>query len=175
MNSDSRFCTLMLTAALLLVASQAPAVTIHSWVDDQGVQHFADSAPAAEDSTQIEFSDAALGSAVQPGDDYYSITNQWARLNAERNQNRQRELARQRIANERRALSEPASVQIQDRRISYPLFAPFPRGFGRGFDRAGHHHRRAAAIAPSNRGDYLQQRRRSGFTPSGAPGWPRQR
>ena len=71
---------------LILAFASTPisASVIHKWVDDQGVTHYSDKAPVAEDvqSTQIELpeSDHTGGKS---GDDYYSIANQWARIHQE--------------------------------------------------------------------------------------------
>ena len=75
----------VLIAAVLATVLAAPvgAVTVHTWVDEQGVTHFADAPPGgAQPSNEVEVDEGPTKGRAE--DDYYSIVNQWQRLRAER-------------------------------------------------------------------------------------------
>ncbi len=79
---------------LLLFAAAIPvhADSVHKWVDAQGITHYSDQLPdnysftsaAAQhvDVTQITITDDYRTQDYQ--NDYYSVTNQWARMREER-------------------------------------------------------------------------------------------
>ena len=92
------FCTL----TLLLVSGPAvlQAAAIHKWVDEKGVTHYSDEPPptAAVDSTQLDITTGkardAEGAAASAEEDYYSIANQWQRMQREQALRQQREIER---------------------------------------------------------------------------------
>ncbi len=145
------------------------AVTVHTWLDEHGVRHYADAPPAAgEASEQIEFAAADLA-VNDAGEDYYSITNQWQRLRAEREAEAEQALARQRLRAEQRQAA--TDYPPPSNRGGYLPFLPYGAGYG--FDRR-HGYGRSPAQS-SDRGAHLDHRRRHGFAPTPAPLWPRQR
>lgn len=164
---------------LLLCALCAPAagpvfaVTVHTWVDSDGVRHYADEAPAQTATEQFDI-DARDPDAAE--DDYYSINNQWARVRAEREADAALRLEQQRLRAEQaaaRQAQENTRNPRDERYYARGFNGYFPFGGGYGF---GHPQRygngRGADI---DRGTYLDQRRRRGFTPGATPQWPRQR
>ena len=73
----------ILTLSLLTAAAPASAAVIHKWVDEKGVTHYSDEAPADNSqTTQIELPEVQ---ATTDGaeENYYSIANQWARMHQE--------------------------------------------------------------------------------------------
>ena len=81
--------------AALAFGATAPAATIHTWVDEDGVRHFSDVAP--DDNNDSERFDIKNVPAADPASDYYSIANQWARIRDERAAAAQRTLERERM------------------------------------------------------------------------------
>jgi hypothetical protein len=169
-------------ALLCGVAHNAVAVTVHTWLDSDGVRHFADSAPpeAESDASLIEFEDAPVPAADSTGD-YYSIANQWARLREERDIDRAQALDRERLRNEqrdRRAVAEDSGNDA-DRRTNYPLYGRgYGQGYGQGYGESGYPPRGGYGNGAGSSGDrdaYLKDKRRHGFAPLNKPKWPRER
>lgn len=75
------FIVAFINIAVLPVFAQS----VHKWIDENGVTHYSDEAPASPTAqvTLIGFPEAYSASA-NIEDSYYSITNQWMRLHAER-------------------------------------------------------------------------------------------
>lgn len=126
-----------LSAAVLATALAAPAgaVTVHTWVDEQGVTHFADAPPGgAQPSNEVEVDEGPADPRAD--DDYYSIVNQWQRLRAEREAQDALALERDRLDAERSppSPSAPSAVPEDD-----PIFISPYYGFGAG-RYPGHHH-----------------------------------
>ena len=91
----------IVTALTLLACGNsigANAAAIHKWVDDKGVTHYSDAAPSAPVTsiTQLEINTGNITRTSLPttSDQYYSIANQWQRLQQERLQQQQLELQR---------------------------------------------------------------------------------
>ena len=112
----------------LVAASQA--VTVHTWVDGDGVRHFAD-APPAEPVPSSEITvDEGPPLAGLDGD-YYSIGNQWQRLRAEREAQAAMELERERIdATRRDESSAPPPADEYPRTTVYPSYYGVPPFYG---------------------------------------------
>jgi hypothetical protein len=89
---------LVIFMLLCNIVAAAMAATVHHWVDDDGVTHFSDSAPASaiEGATTLIIDDGLSG-AQGDSADYYSIVNQWQRMRAERDKNIETSSARARI------------------------------------------------------------------------------
>ena len=108
------------TIAIVFAAGPASAAVVHKWVDDKGVTHYSDEPPAAQgtESTQIELPRSAPATGTSPND-YYSIANQWARMNQERLERDKLRLQ----ANQARAASKPAvtNVYANERREGYGI------------------------------------------------------
>jgi hypothetical protein len=112
----------------------AQAAAIHKWVDEQGVTHYSDKAPASPEAgvTQLDIStgeDSRTALAANP-DHYYSIANQWQRMNQERLQRQQLELQRAALSVERRAAAQPAVDDSEAGGTSY-VIAAYPYRYHR--------------------------------------------
>jgi len=121
--------------ALLLTFLSAPvfAGSIHKWVDAQGVTHYSDQLPEEKQLsnnqvtvTQVDVSDT-YQTSVGP-EDYYSVTNQWARMREERIARKQLQIEKAK----QKATQVPAVPQIvyvneepETRKVYYPAYASF--------------------------------------------------
>ena len=173
------FAHLLLFAAWPLAAG---AVTIHTWVDEAGVRHYADAPPAAasDDSQAFEIETAPAADAES---DYYSIANQWERLRAEREVEEAQRLERERLRRES-ALAEQAREQrdaVDDDVVRgvapwgvVPYGGVYRPGFNPGY---GHDGRRpyGRRSFPIDRDAYVREKRRNDFLPAPTPRWPRER
>jgi hypothetical protein len=94
MSRLSIVCALSLLIGSNWIAVQASAV--HKWVDDRGVTHYSDAAPDAPATSvvQLEIStgNRSSSTASESSDHYYSIANQWQRIQQESLQQQQLEL-----------------------------------------------------------------------------------
>jgi len=122
----------MTAAALLLLlgARASFAVTVHTWVDADGVRHFADAPPSdqsAAASSEITIDGGAA--AVAEDVDYYSISNQWQRLRQERDAQNAVELERQRIEAAQDE-SPPPLPEEPSQPAYYPNYYNLPPRFG---------------------------------------------
>jgi hypothetical protein len=138
----------IVTALTLLVCGNwigANAAAIHKWVDDKGVTHYSDAAPSSlvTSATRLEIStgNTTKTALSTTSDQYYSIANQWQRLQQERLQQQQLELQRAAIYVNRSV--EPKRAEDSDelrtarylvayparhhRRHGYPKYRPRPR------------------------------------------------
>ena len=85
---------------LSVVTLNAHAGSVHKWVDAQGVTHYSDQLPKSSANTnynavkQIDVLDSYSSSSRNSDarDDYYSVTNQWARMREERLERKQLQL-----------------------------------------------------------------------------------
>jgi len=176
-------------AHLLLAAAwplAAGAVTIHTWVDEAGVRHYADAPPAAssEDSQAFEIE---TGPAADAEADYYSIANQWERLRAEREADEAQRLERERLRRERALAAQAreqrdAAADDAVRGVApwgvVPYGGVHRPGFGPGFNPGyGHDGRRPYGRRPFpiDRDAYVREKRRNDFLPAPTPRWPRER
>jgi hypothetical protein len=109
------------------------AATVHKWVDDKGITHYADSPPPAleTDVTQVKISSPGTvkGSASSLPENYYSIANQWQRTQQERLQRMQLEL--QRAALKRDRSPSQAPVQLDDQTDNNRYVLVYPKLFSR--------------------------------------------
>ena len=106
------------------------AGSIHKWVDEKGVTHYSDQAPKSGlyDTNQINVSNVYTGSLHE--ENYYSITNQWARMREERLERKkiQLEKAKQKAAlQQAKAAAVPHVVYMNQEverthRAYYPYF-----------------------------------------------------
>lgn len=88
-------CVFALLSLALVSVSQA--VTVHTWIDSDGVRHFADQ-PPTDQSASSEMTVDEGAPVASDAADYYSIGNQWQRLRAEREALAALDLERQRRA-----------------------------------------------------------------------------
>lgn len=119
-------CALVLLIGSNWVAVQAAAV--HKWVDDRGVTHYSDAAPDAPEISVIEL-DISTGNssrtaATEESDHYYSIANQWQRMQQERLQQQQLELQRAALTATRTTDREPADYDDEERTSRYVVAYP---------------------------------------------------
>jgi hypothetical protein len=156
MNTSSTAGILRVAACLALwaVASACSAVTVHTWIDADGVRHFADAPPA--DANARESSELSVdgGDAPAPGQgDYYSIANQWQRLRAEREAQQALELERRRIDAMSDDAPRTALASETPREVFFPYYYGLPPRLGpssaRPFDHRGPRApRHASAVTP---------------------------
>jgi len=124
--------TLLLSAVVLPVYAGA----VHKWVDAQGVTHYSDQLPENISNTvkQIDLSNTyANTDRTDYQDDYYSITNQWARMREERIERKRLQLEK----TKHKASLQPVVPQIvyinqaeedRNRNVYFPAFGR--RGYG---------------------------------------------
>ena len=158
--------------SLFAMGANVSAVTVHTWIDDDGVRHYSDEPPvsAATAPEQIVIADT-FATATKSDDDYYSIVNQWQRMREEREESNALKLERERIRAEERAAKAAARADAT-RYDSRRYGGYFPYGFGPRFGHhgalgvGGFHHGPAGGFAPS---------RRNTFVKATPPVWPRLR
>lgn len=138
--------SIRLIAVLLSSCACLPvtAAVVHKWVDANGVTHYSDAPPGIESAgaTKIELPDTA-GNANAGASGYYSIANQWQRLQRER-------LARDQLALEqarqKATAQTPEVVYVEkpratSRRMIY-LGPPYPvKYYSRSRYGSGRHYR----------------------------------
>ena len=140
------------------------AGSVHKWVDEQGVTHYSDQLPEniSNPVKQIDISNTHSNS--NNNNDYYSISNQWARMREERLERKQLQLEKAKLKAAQRPV-EPQVVYVDqsDEYRSRPVYYPiYYRGYrhrykhynkhggyaGKKLDRrhskhvSGHHHKR---------------------------------
>ena len=123
------------TAIVLLVALplSVSAVSVYQWVDADGVTHFSDETPTAskpvKQLSQYDIEDN-FPQSRDPGEDYFSIVNQWKRTSEERDAalKQKREAKRERRASRQ----QQAQVVVQEPRRVYTGFLPSPFLFNQG-------------------------------------------
>ena len=124
-------CTALLSLALACgIVTPASAAAVHKWIDADGVTHYSDQPPDSVDTTLIELPEpTALKTAGEDGglaDDYYSIPNQWQRMNQERIERERLNLERERARAARQTAAPTATVVKREVKVRYvPIFAGF--------------------------------------------------
>jgi hypothetical protein len=122
---------------IALAGAPAAAVTVHTWVDADGVRHYADQ-PPADDATGASAIELDVGGASAPADDYFSVLNQWRRLREERENAEKLALERERVAATQAPPPPPVYLEVPDRSVGlygYPGW-PVP-GYGYGYGYGG--------------------------------------
>jgi Domain of unknown function (DUF4124) len=152
------FMALMCAAVLGLTAA-SQAVTVHTWVDSEGVRHFADGPPADQaPSNEILLKDSVPGYGQD--DDYYSIDKQWQRLRAEGEARDALDLERERVEQANRDYYPPPAPEPAPARPNYfPNFYAYPLPYG----------------APYLSDEYGPPSPRNAFVNKTPPVWPRNR
>jgi len=164
MKTYTRIPALLL---LLLAVSTAGAGEIYTWIDAEGITHFSETAP--EDPAA-----AAAPLALEPppatrppaGDDYYSVINQAARMEARRLAAERLRAERLRAeAEARRARAQELAAQEAERQATwqeepryYPLYLHYPRG-GHGPYRGHHPQHHDRRHPDTGRRNYFESRR----------------
>ncbi len=125
MNTGLLKSILLLCACLVLPAQ---ADIAHKWVDADGVTHYSDEPPAdaAAPATAIELP-AAGRRATSPGDDYYSIANQWQRMHQERLERDRIALEKARLRAAREAAGSESPPPAQPRYVVETHGRVYPR------------------------------------------------
>lgn len=165
-----RCCRAVGAAALLVLgAPGAVAVTVHTWIDEAGVRHYADAPPGDNGATEA-FEIADTGPVADAATDYYSVTNQWARVRAER----EAAAARRAEVAAARAAREPAWAPpiVVEQRGGWPL--PYGGFYGLPYPGPEHAPRRRDRGA-ADRAAYRVEPGRPTFVPTPTPAWPRER
>lgn len=122
--------------ALLLLAVTIPvfAGSVHKWVDAQGVTHYSDQMPEENQNTvkQVAVTKIDVSDEYNVADnqqDYYSVTNQWARMREERIARKQIQLEKAKI----KTAQQPAVPQVvyinqeepRSSSVYYPAYSAF--------------------------------------------------
>ena len=119
-------CTLALLIGSNWVAAQAAAV--HKWVDDRGITHYSDVAPDAPETgivqLQISTGNRSSSAASESSDHYYSIANQWQRVQQERLQQQQLELQKTALTATR--TTEPMRTDYDDEERTTRYVVAYP-------------------------------------------------
>ena len=158
---------------MMLAGTSVPAVTIHTWVDENGVRHYADAPPDRSATAASQFEIPASATATDSGDDYYSIVNQWERLRAEREADAARALERERLASQERVARAAAAPDYGPERSEYDSYPIYPPSGGRRWGPhggpPGHPGHDGPQPAPTGGG------RRNAKVNATPPVWPSQR
>ncbi len=121
---------------LLAVAISVQAGSVHKWVDAQGVTHYSDRLPkndtlADSGSGQVEVTQITISDEYRSQDyqnDYYSVTNQWARMKEERIARKQLQLEKaKQKASQRPAVPQVVYVNEEQDSRSNGLYFPAHR------------------------------------------------
>lgn len=154
------------------------ALTVHTWLDAEGIRHYADAPPAAAvaESERIELADPLQGDEDAAAD-YYSISNQWARLRDERDASDARALERKKLLVEQRQLQSESRSPPQDayRNGGYRGYAPYYPGQYGGYGQGGYGQgfgARSGGGGHVDRARHISERRHRGFSPTPVPVWP---
>jgi hypothetical protein len=148
-------CALALLIGSPWVAVQA--ATVHKWVDDRGITHYSDAAPDAAETnvTQFEIStgtgNSSRSAALDKSAHYYSIANQWQRMQQERLQRQQLELQKAALTATR--TTDPGRADYDDEARTTRYVVAYPGKFRRrhGYrKRHPRHHRSYTHTRQSN-------------------------
>ncbi len=132
MNKYARISLYLIVFLLVAILKPVHAGSVHKWIDAQGVTHYSDQLPennskmaAQIEVTRVDVSSTYHHSSKQ--DDYYSVTNQWARMREERIARKQLQLEKAKLkAAQRSAVPQVVYVneieENQSRGIYYPTY-----------------------------------------------------
>ncbi len=124
-------CISLILIALLLSAVLLPvqADTVHKWIDAKGVTHYSDHLPedTYKSAKQITLSNTYNNSnRADYREDYYSVTNQWARMREERIERKQRYLDKKKLTAAQQVVPQIVYVnqayEERPRRVYYPAY-----------------------------------------------------
>ena len=114
-------------ALLLVLSSIVYGGSVHKWVDEKGVTHYSDQAPEKDtlQVDQLEVTDVYQTNNAE--DDYYSASNQWARMHAERIERKKLQLEKAKLK-QSKINATPQVVYVEPENatrsgIYYPAFA----------------------------------------------------
>ena len=146
-----RYYTALLGLALICSAlTPAAASAVHKWIDERGVTHYSDEPPDSVETTLIELPEPTIIRTASEddglADDYYSISNQWQRMNEERLERERLNLERARIRAARQTpVTAPAANDDEVR------YVPVYSGFGYYRPHRRHHRRHHGGMRPHPR------------------------
>ncbi len=139
-----KYIPLLLVTLFWITLSVVHAGTIHKWVDENGVTHYSDQAPLNNpiSTNQIDVSNVYSDSDYK--ENYYSITNQWARMREERLERKklQLEKVKQKAAlKQAQAALVPHVVYLnqEEERSSRVYYPAYRFGYGHHGFRNKHH------------------------------------
>jgi hypothetical protein len=144
----------------------ANAAAIHKWVDSKGITHYSDAGPSSP-ATSVTRLEISTGNTLEtelstPSDQYYSIANQWQRLQQERLQQQQFELQRAAI-NVNKSV-EPRRVEESNESHTARYLVAYPARIHRRHGRPKHHSRPKRGHG-YDRQSHRARTRSSGFQP----------
>jgi len=131
---------LLVTLLACCTTLPALAVGVHKWVDADGLTHYSDEPPGAGETMLIELPEPAVSKSdddEKPAGDYYSISNQWQRMNQERLERERLNLERAKI----RAARQTPAPDTADAGEDEVRYVTVYRDFG-----LRRHHRRPHRI-----------------------------
>ena len=148
----------IVSALALLIGSNwvvAQAAAVHKWVDDRGVTHYSDAAPEESETSviQLEISTGNRSSSAESesSDHYYSIANQWQRIQQERLQQQQLELQKAALTVTRTIDRGRTDYDDEERTTRYVVAYPARLHRRHGYrTRYPRHHRSYAHTRQSN-------------------------
>ncbi|QMU61562.1 MAG: DUF4124 domain-containing protein [Gammaproteobacteria bacterium] len=116
MYISKRNSPILITLLFCVVTLPVYAGAVHKWVDAQGVTHYSDQLPENTLNTvkQIDVSNVYSNSASRDyqstayQENYYSVTNQWARMKEERLERKQLQLEKAK----QKAAQQPVVPQV---------------------------------------------------------------
>jgi len=162
----SKVISLFLIALLLsAVTLNVYAASIHKWVDEHGVTHYSDQLPkniseTLSDNNAVEQIDVLstyrnTGKNFDKQDNYYSVTNQWARMREERLARKQLQLEKAK----QKAAQKPVVPQVvyinqaendRPRNSYYPVYGLGHFGYQNRFHKRSRQHL-GRQYGPTNR------------------------
>ena len=157
----------IVSALALLIGSNcvaAQAAAVHKWVDDRGVTHYSDAAPEAHETSIIQL-ESSTGNgrkrvAAEKPDDYYSIANQWQRIQQERLQQQQLELQKAALISTRTTDQRRTDYDDEERSTryvaAYPTRLHRRRGYRKRYPRQhrSYYHTRQSNPQPASLGSF---------------------
>jgi len=160
----------ILTYSFLIIAGLSFPVTaeelVYTWTDENGITHFSDAPPTRTAAASGEVETMAMPTGFPettgPAEDYYSVINQWQRMQEERAAREELALEQRRVriqeTRAERATSVAANDNGSDRHavvLGGGLHHPHTSGFVRsGF--SGHHGKKAGL---SHKGHHHKHKR----------------
>jgi hypothetical protein len=163
----------LILITLLLSAITLPvfAASVHKWVDEQGITHYSDQLPETT-TNNVQLLDVSnTHSNSEDYGDYYSVTNQWARMREERLERKQSQLEKAK----QKAAQQPASPQIvylnqaEDEQASSVYYPAYLNSFSRrvyGFSQTKRFNHHSGRYLRNNYGQSCRYPRK-GYTGSG--------
>jgi hypothetical protein len=132
-----KYIPLLLIAFLFSQCLIVHAGTVHKWVDEKGVTHYSDTAPndSYKNIEQFVVLDS-YENLKENQEDYYSITNQWARMRDERLEREKLRLEEAKQNASQQAAGIPQIIFVNENENAYPdnfyypAYIPSHRGIG---------------------------------------------